>query len=124
MKKIVLPILAMILCSTKLIAQEATVSAGGIDVVPEGSISYSIGITFYTAEETEEGTLNQGVQHVQQEIITQVGQLVLPLAEVKVFPNPVVSEAQLNVNISDFSNVNFTITDMAVSYTHLTLPTN
>ncbi len=102
----------MVLCSTKLIAQEASVSAGGVDVVPEGSISYSIGLTFYTAEETEDGTLNQGVQHVQQETITQVEQLVLPLAVVHVFPNPVVAEVQLNVNISDFNDVNFTVIDV------------
>jgi hypothetical protein len=112
MKKIALLSSALVIACNLLNAQESNVAAGGDDSNFSGSISYSIGVVFYTAEETDEGTLTQGVQHVQQEVITKVETVVSPSLELNVFPNPVVTTAQFNLNLSDFTNVNYRLVDM------------
>lgn len=112
MKKIFLLCSAFLVACNIIIAQEACVAGGGDGSSFEGSVSYSIGVVFYTTEETEEGTITQGVQQVKQDVVTKAEKVESTVVEMNVFPNPIVSIAQFNLSISDFTNVNYRVMNM------------
>ncbi len=74
--------------TTAIYAQQTTSTAGGNVKASAGSVSYTIGQTFFSSNSNEDGTVAEGVQHAFETlVITNVEEQFLE-QKFSVFPNP------------------------------------
>ena len=92
-------------------AQTAVASAGG-ETYGAGTISYTVGLTFYQSLSSYSGSLSEGVQHTY--TITEVPVDGVPIAReqfIKVFPNPTTDKIILRNGSLTSNNIKYTLTD-------------
>lgn len=97
---------------TGLHAQETLLSAGGNALSSGGSVSYSVGLSFYTTNVGANGTLAEGVQHPY--VISNVpksGESSLINITCSVFPNPVTDNITLKVENYGGEDLSFQLTN-------------
>jgi hypothetical protein len=110
MKKTAL--LLILLCFTKLMAQQATVTSGGNATGSGGTISYSIG---QVADKTQIGTTGTITQGVQQpfEIVTLNGSEFENIRlEAVIYPNPTTTNVTLKITNFNLDQVSYMLFDM------------
>ncbi|MBO7143064.1 MAG: T9SS type A sorting domain-containing protein [Bacteroidales bacterium] len=92
-------------------AQTAVASAGG-DAHGAGTISYTVGQTFYQTPSSYSGSISEGVQHTYS--ITEVSVGGVSAAKefnIKVFPNPTTDKIILRNGSLTSNNIKYTLTD-------------
>ena len=100
-------------CMTSIYSQEATVTAGGDISGSNGSASYSVGSVVYYHYEGSNGSVLPGVMQpyeisevTSSEVSKDLESVVL------VYPNPVVDNLNLMVEIPDTSGMHYELYDM------------
>ncbi len=97
---------------TTLVAQQASVSAGGNAIGSGGSSSYSVGQTFYTSNSGSHRNIDEGVQQPYEiSIITGISDERY-LLSAEVYPNPVHSSLTLSTNTDLRERVLYQLTDI------------
>jgi hypothetical protein len=84
-------------------AQESVNSSGGDATGSGGTIAYSLGQVAYTSNTSGGGTVDQGVQHAYEILITGIKETKLKIS-LTAFPNP--TSEDLTLQISDIQNEN------------------
>lgn len=86
-----------LLAYLQLRSQEATVSSGGDILTETGSISYSVGLPFFTAMQSEVGSISQGVQHTYKFVTVSNQYDPLIHLDLLIYPNPTLDVVFLQV---------------------------
>lgn len=81
-------------------AQSSPVSAGGDQVGPTGSVSYSVGQVVYTPTIGIDGNSNQGVQQPYELFTVEVSEF-QDMIGLTVFPNPATEQITIQLEQSD-----------------------
>lgn len=111
-KKLVFAFGLLVLSVTTLVAQQASVSAGGNAIGSGGSSNYSVGQTFYSSNSGSHRNIDEGVQQPYEiSIITGISDERFSLSA-EVYPNPVQSELTLSTDIDLKEKVLFQLIDM------------
>lgn len=106
MNRIQMFVLASFFASTNLVAQQATVTAGGDASGAGGTASYSLGQVVYTVASGTTGTSSQGVQQPY-EILTGISTTEMVSLEMEIFPNPATTTINLKVSEQDLDQLSF-----------------
>ena len=98
-------------CLSQVYAQEVVCTGGG-EARGGGTISYTIGQTFYADIESIHGYITSGVQqtYVVEEVKTAVSDIAFD-ADVEVFPNPTIDNLTLHLYGNLNSNLNYILID-------------
>ena len=89
MRKICAIILLFVLLGTAVFAQNAVTASGGNANGGSGSVSYTVGQTFYSANEGTSGQVSEGVQQAYEIYdVTEVQSAISSMISLSVFPNP------------------------------------
>lgn len=92
-----------------IFSQENTVTVGGDFSNSTGSVSYTLGQVFFNNTESDDGTINQGVQQpYTSEIITGIE---LKEIELQLYPNPTKETAILKIDREYIGLLNYTLFD-------------
>lgn len=93
-------------------AQNNTLSAGGQANGSNGSVSYSIGQTFYVSGSGSNGSLIQGNQQPYEiSVITGIRNTSIYL-NAQVYPNPVIENLILVIRNTELKNLSYVLVDM------------
>lgn len=92
-------------------AQTSSNAAGGDASSLDGSVSFSLGQVFYTAEANSSGNINQGVQQPIEIYSTSVDESLLDF-QVTAFPNPTVREVSLSIPDFAGKKLSYGLTDV------------
>lgn len=111
MKRIQMKLLGgLLFCSSVMLAQESVLTAGGDASSSTGSISYSIGQTFYTTASSGVGSSATGVQQPY-EFYTGIDHIKKIRLSTKVFPNPTNSIVNLIVEETRIRSLEYQLFD-------------
>ncbi len=89
MRKIYAIFLLFVLSGTAVFAQNAVTASGGNANGGSGSVSYTVGQTFYSANEGTSGQVSEGVQQAYEIYdVTEVQSAIPSMISLSVFPNP------------------------------------
>jgi hypothetical protein len=92
-----------------IFSQENTVTVGGDVSNTTGSVSYTLGQVFFNNTESDDGTINQGVQQpYTSEIITGIE---LKEIELQLYPNPTRETAILKIDRAYIGLLNYALFD-------------
>jgi hypothetical protein len=94
-----------------IMGQQTSLSSGGNITGTSGSVSYSIGQTFYTTNTHSSGTVFQGIQHAY-EIYALVSDPVQFNISLQVFPNPTSDIFQLTVSNYTSPSLSYALFDL------------
>jgi hypothetical protein len=94
-------------------AQQALATAGGNATGSGGTVSYTIGQTFFTEVTGTTGSVEQGVQHAYEIYPVSTNHPLDPVCAVSVFPNPTVDVLHLDIEASDFTTMRYQLLDAA-----------
>jgi len=92
-------------------AQNSVVTAGGDALGSGGSISQTIGQIAYTTNQSNDGSVAQGVQQAFEISVVSVTNTELNL-NITAYPNPTTKYLNLNVMDSNFNNLSYAIYDL------------
>lgn len=93
-------------------AQESANASGGDATGSGGTIAYSIGQVFYTADEGATGTVEKGVQHAYEIYTLSTDENLMFAIELSVFPNPTTDLLTLKVDELKNEKLSFQLYDM------------
>lgn len=96
-------LLTLMLLASIAAGQEAILCAGGDASTSEGSVSYSVGQLDYTSIATDNGSMDQGVQHSFEMLTVRVIDMEF-FQQISVFPNP--NTGEFSILMSDDTNEN------------------
>ncbi|MBN2819885.1 MAG: T9SS type A sorting domain-containing protein [Bacteroidales bacterium] len=100
-------VLMLNLLQTSLSAQVAVVASGGV-AKGDGSISYSVGQTFYTTSKGSNGSETKGIQQPYEiSVIMELEKSKEMKLNIVVWPNPVIDELALIVEEPEISNLSY-----------------
>ena len=89
MRKFYSIILLFVLSGTAVFAQNAVTASGGNANGGSGSVSYTVGQTFYSANEGTSGQISEGVQQAYEIYdVTEVQSTISCMISLSAFPNP------------------------------------
>ena len=113
--KILLTLLISLVYASGVLAQSSFVGSGKSENSANGSISYSVGQTFYNSVESQNGSIENGVQHAY--IInanpTDINDNNISL-NVKAYPNPTTDYLNLSVSaFENYSELSFSLFDLS-----------
>ncbi len=96
-----------------LVAQETIPAAGGNAIGSGGSVSFTIGQTFYTAPNGADGSVSQGIQQPYEiSTVTGIEQAMGIDLAMAVFPNPVTDFLVLRVDQYDQESLFYKLLDI------------
>ncbi len=103
---------SLVLLSSKALAQNNTVSSGGVASGSNGTVSYSVGQVFYNFYMGDNGKLLQGLQQPYEvSVITGTNDLQINL-KVAVYPNPVFDYLTLTIQHLELSQFSYQLLDI------------
>jgi hypothetical protein len=109
-KTIFLSYSLLLMCLSKVHAQEGIMPAGGNAAGPEGTVSYTIGAICYTTIEDGSTIITQGIQQPYEILIVNgVDEKNITLGSV--YPNPTADYVTLSLT-GDMQNMAYTLSDM------------
>jgi len=111
-KSIILFVLFLFWGLAGAIGQNNTLSSGGEATGSEGMLSYSVGQMAYIQAEGSGGTANQGVQQPFEFYVLGVDEYPEILLDIKVFPNPTISNVTLRVGNFEGSELSYQLYDI------------
>jgi len=104
-RKLVLSALLLTLVLGTIKAQEAVATAGGESSGSGGSVSYTLGQTFYSTHDGTAASIAEGVQQaIEVSVVTGIIETGIDL-NIAVYPNPTVNFLHLKVDASTARNV-------------------
>lgn len=100
------------LCAFSVQAQQSTNSSGGQANGTGGSVSYSVGQSFYQTHSSQTHSIATGVQQpFEISVVTAIENTQGNLLEFAAFPNPVIETLNLKTNLQDFSSLRLQLYD-------------
>jgi hypothetical protein len=113
--KILAKVGVLLLIVEPLSAQQSVHSSGGEAQGQGGTVSYSIGQVAYEYQESQDGSVAQGVQHAFEIYTVFVAEKLSLNIELKVFPNPTIDELKLQVVFDGSPNrkLNYQLYDLS-----------
>jgi len=113
MRRIYLILIALVVC-VNAFAQEVVVASGGEAGGSYGSISYSIGQTFYSANIGAIGQANEGVQQPFEIYdVTDVQSAISGVISLSAFPNPTSDYLTLHIESDDIEGFDCAMYDIS-----------
>jgi hypothetical protein len=115
MKKttIALIVFCMFVFGTAIQAQNAIPASGGNDFGYGGSVSFTVGQTFYTTNPGTNGSVAQGVQQPYEiSIVTGIEEAKDISLEILVYPNPATEFVKLKIENYEVQNLRFQLYDI------------
>lgn len=106
--KLILVHLIFLLSIIELTAQEIIITSGG-NAVGNGSVSYSIGQTFVTANFSNSGSIAEGIQQSIEIFTLSNSNLKAVNLEAITYPNPTKDYINLKLNNDLFNSLEYTI---------------
>lgn len=93
-------------------AQQTIIPVGNNVQSPTGSVSYSVGQTFYEAQETVTGKVNPGVQQPYEIFVLAANENAVR-SSISVYPNPVKDFLTIDFNSEKVDNSSFQLLDVS-----------
>lgn len=109
-------VIAVMLLPLSARAQTSVASSGG-EAQGAGTISYTVGQTFYQSLSSSSGSIAAGVQQAYTIDIAEIEEIPVGVAStakrlnISVFPNPTTDKIILRTGSLTSNNINFTLTD-------------
>lgn len=101
----------MVLMTIHVKAQQSPVTAGNVATGTGGSVSWSLGQVFASAQESNTANLNQGVQQPYEIFVVSSSEEAAHLA-VRVFPNPTLHQLTLQLDAQPEAGMYCRLTDL------------
>lgn len=114
MRKFYCTILLFVLSGTIAFAQNAVVVSGGDANGNSGSVSYTIGQTFYSTDVGASGQVSEGMQHAYEIYdVTEVQNPICSAISLSAFPNPTSDFLTLRIDGNYISGLDYTMYDIS-----------
>lgn len=99
---------SILVCTSS--AQVSVNSTGNIASSHTGSISYSVGQSFYMSHQTDDGKLQEGVQQPYEiMVITEIDKISEKETDIQVFPNPAEKNLTIIIPNGNSKGINYQI---------------
>ena len=107
-------IILFVLLGTAVFAQNAVTASGGNANGGSGSVSYTVGQTFYSANEGTSGQVSEGVQQAYEIYdVTEIQNLISANISLSAFPNPTSDFLTLRIDSDYIDGLNCTMYDIS-----------
>lgn len=105
--------LFIIFISFSINAQQSSVSGGGVSQNNTGTatVSYTIGLPFYTSHMDTLGSINMGLQHAYDIIPTSVNEKSIQVSAFT-YPNPTTDFVTIEIKEKEITNFRFVLSDI------------
>lgn len=114
MRKIYAIFLLFVLSGTAVFAQNAVTASGGNANGGSGSVSYTVGQTFYSANEGTSGQVSEGVQQAYEIYdVTEVRNPISANISLSAFPNPTSDFLTLRIDGESISGLDCAMYDIS-----------